>query len=110
MKGVTVTLPNNHEQGAITLHNLTPGVKICPKTYAQALGGHIFPHIEAAYLSPRADAGAKSWAWAQGGASSHASGETTDFLNTYLGEERWARDGPPPSPDLNPLDFGIWPI
>ena len=46
----------------------------------------------------------------QDGASSHTAQTVVSYLDTYLGKRRWIRDWPPLSPDLNPLDFGIWSI
>ena len=106
-----VTLSINYERGAIAPQILAPGFKICSKTYLQSPGSHIFPNIDATYWSdPVDDEGSRKWVWMQDGASSHTAAATTAYLDKQLGRRRWIRDWPPSSPDLNPLDFGFWPI
>ena len=107
MRGVMACLSINRELGAIAPQIIKPGVKINKEVYLESLQDHVFPHIESKYQDIESR---KSWVWMQDGASSHTAGDVSSYLDKYLGKRRWIRDWPPSSPDLNPLDFGIWAI
>jgi len=72
-------------------------------TYRQILGEKVFPEI-------RSTMNGQSWTWQQDGAPPHTAKNTQDWLenncNDWIKKDEW----PAKSPDLNPMDFGIWGI
>ena len=78
------------------------GVKVNKEYYYRHLCKELFPAIEK-------DVRRDDWIFAQNGAPSHRSHLVQDFLRTKL-KCRFipAKERPPPSPDVNPLDYFYW--
>ncbi len=79
-----------------------PGVKIDAVLYQDLLRRHIKPWVEATFPPG-------TFIFQQDGAMSHTAASTQAFIKQELGWRFWAKDQwPPSSPDLNPLDYGVW--
>ena len=78
--------------------------KIDSKVYGRLLDTHVIPWIKKAYPDGK-------FFFQQDGATAHTSKSSQEKLLRELGGEThfWRKDmWPPQSPDLNPLDYGIW--
>ncbi len=79
-----------------------PGVKIDAVVYQELLRHHVKPWVEANFPPG-------TFIFQQDGATSHTAASTQAFIKQELGWRFWAKDQwPPSSPDLNPLDYGVW--
>ena len=50
------------------------------------------------------------WTWQQDGATAHTANDTQQWLENECSDWIKKDEWPPKSPDLNPLDYGIWGI
>lgn len=77
------------------------GMRLSAATYQQLLQAHVVPWLAANYP-------AGNYVWQQDGAPAHTAATTQQFLQENVAEFWPASMWPPSSPDLNPLDYGIW--
>ena len=88
------------------------GVKVDTNTYLALMEKHLTWLREEYGNSPEGRDRLRGALWLQDSAPAHGSARTQEFLKTKLGElgvklitkDNW----PPSSPEINPLDFGIW--
>ncbi len=79
-----------------------PGVKIDAVVYQELLRSHVKPWVDAHYPPG-------SFIFQQDGATSHTAASTQAMIKEELGWRYWTKEmWPPSSPDLNPLDYGVW--
>ncbi len=77
------------------------GTKVGTREYLDIMETKVKPWLEETY--PRGN-----YVWQQDGAPSHTSKETQKWLVENLAASWEKTLWPPSSPDLNPLDYGIW--
>ena len=77
------------------------GLKINTKVYKWVMVHVVKPWLDETYPDG-------NYVWQQDSAPAHASAETQDWCRRKLADF-WPKElWPPNSPDLNPLDYGIW--
>ncbi len=87
------------------------GVKVNTDAYLAVIGEHI-DWLQEEYGDEQGRERLQGALWIQDSAPAHASGRTQAFLKEKLGnfginlitKDMW----PPSSPEINPLDFGVW--
>ena len=100
-QGVMVGMAFSAEHGLGRVHIMPKGLKIDSEAYQQTLLNMVMPEVQGWY---RREARIH---WMSDGAPSHRSKSTQAFMaRTYPTIESCA--WPPQSPDLSPLDFGVW--
>ena len=67
------------------------------------LAENVFPEI-------RGVMNGTEWTWQQDGATPHTAKETQQWLRESCPDCIMKNDWPSKSPDLNPMDYGIWGI
>ncbi len=78
------------------------GVKIDSTVYQELLRREVKPWVDAHYPPG-------SFIFQQDGAPAHTSAATQSMIAQELGWRYWTKEiWPPSSPDLNPLDYGVW--
>ena len=90
--------------GKTSLYIIEQGVRIDSEYYCSSLLSQLIPDMNA--LSPNED-----YIFQQDGARSHTSKYTMRYLDDNLPQDAQLllpEDWPPHSPDLNPMDYGIW--
>lgn len=89
------------KMGKLNLLILPVGTRIPGVLYREMIRNHIVPELERV-------CGNRRYIFQQDGAPAHRAGETQILcrvlMSDFLQEEFW----PPNSPELNPLDYGIW--
>lgn len=81
-------------------HFVEAGVKINSESYCETLQDHILP-VGYSWFPEG------SWHYAHDGAPAHCSRKTKTFIAT-IAEDVELLDWPSSSPDINPLDYGMW--
>ena len=79
------------------------GLKVNQHVYKRHLEKTLIPDMKKL-------AGRKKYVFQQDGATSHTAASVIEFLETAVPEFLPPDFWPPSSPDLNPLDYGIWSI
>ena len=90
--------------GKTSLYIIEQGVRIDSEYYCSSLLSQLIPDMNA--LSPNED-----YIFQQDGARSHTSKYAMRYLDDNLPQDAQLllpEDWPPHSPDLNPMDYGIW--
>ena len=78
------------------------GVKIDSAVYQDILRREVKPWVDANYAPG-------SFIFQQDGATAHTAASTQAMIKEELGWRYWTKEvWPPSSPDLNPLDYGVW--
>jgi hypothetical protein len=77
------------------------GEKITADTYQVLLRRHVIPWLSARYPEG-------NYVFQQDGAPVHTSNSTQQFIESNMAVHWSKMVWPPYSPDLNPLDYGIW--
>lgn len=90
--------------GKLALHFVPTGTSINRQYYErEILDGALLPESQRLYPNG-------GWAFVQDGAPAHTAKSTqawcTAHLPNFVNKEQW----PPSSPDLNPMDYAIWPL
>ena len=95
---------NSAKLGKTSLYIIEQGVRVDSDYYCNSLLSQLLPEMAA--LSPNED-----FIFQQDGARSHTSKYTLRYLDDNLPPDAQVllpEDWPPHSPDLNPMDYGIW--
>ena len=83
------------------LYFIKEGLKVNAEVYKRILRTHVLPWLKAAYPDGK-------YIFQQDGARPHTANTTREWLrnnfSSFMDKDLW----PPNSPDLNPLDYGIW--
>ncbi len=87
--------------GKTPLVFIDQGVKINQKTYQKTLHDKVLPWT-------RSHFGRRPWTFQQDSAPAHRAQSTQNWLRDHVPDFITAKQWPPSSPDLNPLDFSIW--
>ena len=83
------------------LYFFKEGMRMKAEDYIKVLKTHVLPWLKKAY--PRGN-----YVFQQDGARPHTANKTREWLKANFADF-WDKDlWPPNSPDLNPLDYGIW--
>ena len=77
--------------------------RINQHTYRTMLSGNIFPQVMQRMAGAR-------WIWQQDGATAHTATSVQEWLANECPDWIKKSEWPAKSPDLNPLDYGIWGI
>ncbi len=79
-----------------------PGMKIDATAYQTILRQELKPWVNANFLPG-------TFIFQQDGATAHTAASTQTMIKEELGWRYWSKEmWPPSSPDLNPLDYGVW--
>ena len=79
-----------------------PGLKIDALAYQEILRRDLKPWVDANFAPG-------TFIFQQDGATAHTAASTQAMIEQELGWRFWRKDQwPPSSPDLNPLDYGVW--
>jgi transposase-like protein len=75
--------------------------KVTADSYQALLRRHVMPWLSAKFPEG-------NYVFQQDGAPAHTANSTQTFLAKNMAAHWWKEVWPPYSPDLNPLDYGIW--
>ncbi len=79
-----------------------PGMKIDAPAYQELLRKELKPWVDANFAPG-------TFLFQQDGAPAHTAASTQTMIKEELGWRFWTKEQwPPSSPDLNPLDYGVW--
>ena len=87
--------------GKTSIFFIEPGVKVNAEYYRNTLLKDMLPEMSAL-------ANNGYYLFQQDGATSHTAKATVEYLTNNVPELLKPSDWPPNSPDLNPVDYGIW--
>ena len=82
-------------------HIFEVGLKVNTKVYLFVLKTVVIPWCNQV-------TGGRPWLWQQDSAPAHKSKQTQAWLQKMCYDLYFSLSGPPPHPDLNPLDFFFW--
>ena len=88
------------KMGKTSIHFVEPGAKINSHYYCHTLLSAMLPEMD--------NIGENDYIFMQDGARSHTSKYSLEFLHKNTPELLEPDMWPPNSPDLNPLDYGMW--